>query len=106
MLTLVSDSVQPHVKIKRVNDYAHLIIAKNLERISSITILATNNDENQEVLALVDHWSKCLCIEEFLHGSPALDNGFRNRPVFSPEDFMVIYNAGTGFIDQKSLKTL
>ena len=35
-----------------------------------------------------------------------MDNGFRNRPVFSPEDFMVIYNAGTGFIDQKSLQKL
>ena len=106
MLSLISDSVEPHHKIKRMNDYAQLIITKNIEKISGIMYLATNNEENQEVLDLVDHWSKCLCIEDFLHGSPAMDNGFRNRPVFSPEDFMVIYNAGTGFIDQKSLQKL
>ena len=55
VLTLISDSVEPHHKMKRVNDYAHLIITKNIENISAITYLATNNEENQEVLALVDH---------------------------------------------------
>ena len=99
-------SEQSHIKIKKVDDYAHLILKKNLERISSITVLASTNEENPEVLALVDFWSRCLCIEDFLYGTETLDNGFRNRPVFSLEDFVVIFNASTGFVDQKNLQKL
>ena len=47
-----------------------------------------------------------MCIEDFLYAADTLDNGFRNRPVFSLEDFVVIFNASTGYVDQKNLQRL
>ena len=77
--------IEPNAKIKRVNNCAKI---------------------NKEIQDLVDHWSRCLTLEDFIHGSHQLDNGYRNRPVFSPEDFMTIYNAATGLVDAKSLQKL
>ena len=98
--------IAPDAKIDRVNNCAKIIIHRFRDKISAITHLAHRNEDNKEIQNLVDHWSRCLTLEDFIHGSDQLDNGYRNRPVFSPEDFMTIYNAATGLVDAKSLQKL
>ena len=83
-----------------------VILHKSREKIAAITHLATRNKDNKEVYDIVNHRSKCLTMEDFLHGSKELDNGFRNHPVFSPEDFVTIFNSVTGLVDAKSLQKL
>ena len=103
---LASASVQSGNKIDVVNSFAHIIIAKHLEKISSITSIASSNEENDEVYAIIDKWSRCLCIEDFLYGVQDLNNGVRNRPTFSIEDFVVIFDVSTNSVDQKQLQRL
>ena len=98
--------IDPQAKINRVNKYVATILHRNQERISAITHLETKDENNQAVYDIVDHWSKCLCIEDFLHSPNNVDNGFRMRPVFTPEDYVVLYNSATGMVDQKSLQKL
>ena len=98
--------IEPQQKIKRVNNCVMIILHRFRDKISAITHLATRNEDNREIQDLVDHWSRCLTMEDFLHGSNQLDNGFRNRPVFSPECFMTIFNSVTGLVDAKSLQKL
>ena len=98
--------IGPQQKINRVNKCVSTILHKNRERIAAITHLGTKNEDNQQVYDIVDHWSKCLTLEDFLHGDNNMDNGFRNRPVFSPEDHVTIYNSVTSMVDQKSLQKL
>ena len=76
----------PDVKIKRVKDCAKMIIHSFRAKISAITKLSHKNEENQQVQDIVEQWSRSLILDDFIHGSPQLDNGWRNRPVFSPED--------------------
>ena len=103
---LASASVNGCNKFDVVNSYAHIIIARHLEKISSITSIAATNEENDQVYAIIDKWSRCLCIEDFLYGVQDLNNGVRNRPTFSIEDFVVIFDASTNSIDQKQLQRL
>ena len=103
---LASASVNGCNHFDVVNSYAHIIIAKHLEKISSITSIAASNEENNEVYAIIDKWSRCLCIEDFLYGVQDLNNGVRNRPTFSIEDFVVIFDVSTNSIDQKQLQRL
>ena len=103
---LSAASVQSANKVDVVNKFAHLILKKNLDKISAITSLAGTNEENTEVFNIVDMWSRCMCVEDFFYAADTLDNGVRNRPCFSLEDFVVIFNASTGFVDQKNLQRL
>ena len=98
--------IDSQTKINHVNKCVATILHKSREKIAAITHLETKNEDNQEVYNIVDHWSKCLTIEDFIHGTSDIDNGFRMRPVHTPEDHVTIYNAVTGLVDQKSLQKL
>ena len=98
--------IDPQTKINKVNKHVATILQRNQERISAITHLETNDDNNQAVYDIVDHWSRCLCIEDFLHSPNNVDNGYRMRPVFTPSDYVVLYNSATGMVDQKNLQKL
>ena len=103
---LSAASVQSGNKIDVVSKFAHLILTKNLERISAITTLAGSNDENIEVYAIIDKWSRCMCVEDYFYAADDLNNGVRNRPTFSLEDFVVIFDASSNYVDQKQIQRL
>ena len=98
--------IDPQTKISRVNKYVAIILHRNQDRISPITHLQTKNENNEEVYAIVDHWSRCLSLEDFLHSDSTVENGFRMRPVFTPEDYVTLFNSVTGQADQKCLQKL
>ena len=103
---LSAASIQSGNKIDVVNKFSHLILKKNLDKISAITTLAGTNEENTEVYNMIDKWSRCMCVEDFFYADDALNNGVRNRPCFSLEDYVVLFDAGSGFVDQKQLQRL
>ena len=47
-----------------------------------------------------------MCVEDYFYAADDLNNGVRNRPTFSLEDFVVIFDASSGFVDQKQLQRL
>ena len=103
---LASASTNGCDKFEVVNNYAHIIIDRHLEKISNIHHIAGTNEENDQVYAIIDKWSRSLCLEDFLYGVQDLNNGVRLRPTFSIEDFIVIFDASTNTIDQKQLQRL
>ena len=82
----------PDTKIKGVNDSARMIIHSFKKKISAVTKLSHRNEDNQHVLEIVEQWSKSMVIDDFLNGSPSQDHGWRNRPIFSLEDFTTIWD--------------
>ena len=81
-ISLLSNlEIDPQTKINKVNKHVTTILQKYHDRISAITHLETNDANNQAVYDIVDLWSRCLCIEDFLHGPDTIDNGYRIRPV-------------------------
>ena len=98
--------IDPQIKINKVNKHVTKILQRYQERISAITHLETNDSNNQAVYDIVDLWSRCLCIEDFIHGPDTLDNGYRVRPVYTPSDYVVLYDSATGMVDQKNLQKL
>ena len=106
-ISLLSNlEIDPQTKINKVNKHVTTILQKYHDRISAITHLETNDANNQAVYDIVDLWSRCLCIEDFLHGPDTIDNGYRIRPVYTPSDYVVLYNSATGLVDQKNLQKL
>ena len=98
--------IDPQTKISKVNKYVQIILYRNQDRISTITHMQTRNEDNKEIYDIVDHWSRCLSVEDFLHSDSTVNNGFKMRPVFSPEDFVTLFNNVTGQTDQKCLQKL
>ena len=78
---LASASTNGCDKFEVVNNFAHMIIDRHLEKISNIHHIAGTNEEND--------------------GVQELNNGVRLRPTFSIEDFIVIFDASTNTVDQK-----
>ena len=103
---LASASTNGCDKFDVVNNYAHIIIDRHLETISNIHHIAGTNEENDQVYAIIDKWSRSLCLEDFLYGVPDLNNGVRLRPTFSIEDFIVLFDASTNTVDQQQLQKL
>ena len=83
--------IDPQTKINKVNKHVTTILRRYQERISAITHLETNDSNNQAVYDIVDLWSRCLCIEDFLHSQDTVDNGYRVRPVYTPSDLSLIH---------------
>ena len=103
---LANLDIDPKIKINKVNQHVTKILKRYQDRISAITHLELNDSDNQAVYDIVDLWSRCLCIEDFIHGPDTLDNGFRVRPVYTPSDYAVLYDSNTGKVDHKNLQKL
>ena len=103
---LASASTNGCDKYAVVNNYAHIIIDKHLNTISNIHQIHPTNEENVQIYNIIDRWSRSLCLEDFIYGTPELNNGVRLRPTFSIEDFIVLFDASSNTVDQKQLQKL